>query len=426
VTRSVDSRVAPPPPPRRCGDGPSDRAPAFDYDAATCRDLSRATSLEWLETNGLGGYACGTISGVRTRRYHGLLMSATAPPADRKLLLSAYDVSLVVHGRRFDLASHRYGETTVHPEGYRLLESFRADPFPTRTWASDGWRLSEEIFLPRHRDAVVVRWRLRAPEGVAGPPPRATLIVRPLVAARDDHATTRRNDALDARLRRTLGGVDFKPYAALPTLRFVVGEADVAGPGVWYENFRYDEEAARGFDAVEDLFSPCAFVFDLGASGEAACVAGTERLSLSDVPRLMEEERSRRVALAKNAPSNEPCVRALAVAADRFVVRRGDGTTILAGYPWFVDWGRDAAIALSGLLLATRRFDEARDVLKTFAAHLDGGVVPNRFPDRGAVPEYNTVDAALWFVEAARAYVAATNDEEFLRATLLPAAREIV
>lgn len=424
----VERRTTPPPEPASCG-GPHDAAPkSFVFGADVVRDLDRASSLEWFETNGLGGYAAGTVAGVRTRRYHGLLFSSAAPPADRRLLLAAYDVSLHLDGRRFDLATHRYGDV-VHPEGYRLLASFRTDPFPTRTWTGEGWALDEETFLPRGRDAVAVRWTLRAVPGAGGAAPSlatARLEVRPLVAARDDHALTRRNDALDPTVRRSAGGFEFRPYAALPAIRFSCGTAEIGGPGVWYEGFRYDEERRRGFDHVEDLFSPCALAFAIGRSGEATCVAGTDPVGLDELPALRAAEVSRRDALAAAAPSSEPCVRALAVAADRFVVRRGEGPTLVAGYPWFVDWGRDAMIALPGLLLATGRAADARGVLATFASYLDGGMLPNRFPDRGATPEYNTVDAALWFAEAARAYVAATDDDAFLRATLLPAVRAIV
>ncbi|HYC77148.1 MAG TPA: amylo-alpha-1,6-glucosidase, partial [Planctomycetota bacterium] len=401
--------------------------PALAVDAETCRDLERGASLEWLETNGLGGYACGTASGLRTRRYHGLLVAAARPPAERRVLLAALDVVLHLDDRRIDLGVARYGDV-VHPDGHRRLAGFRVDPFPTRTWSDDDWELDEELFMPHGRDAVVIRWRLKARPTAHGRTrdlSRARLEVRPLIAFRDDHALTRRNDVLRGDLAIEPGRVRVRPYDGLPSLAFAHDAARVARAGVWYERVTYVEERARGFDHVEDLFNPCALEFALGGPGEATLVATLDDLASSEVCALRAAEVARREALAAAAPSTDDATRLLAVAADRFVVRRGASRTIVAGYPWFVDWGRDAMIALPGLLLATRRFDDAREVLRTFAAHLDGGMLPNRFPDVGETPEYNSVDAALWFVEAARAFLAATGDRTFALRTLLPAIRAI-
>jgi predicted glycogen debranching enzyme len=361
---------------------------------------------EWLETNGLGGYAMSTLTGQNTRRYHGLLVAATRPPVGRMVLLSKLEETLLIGGRRIDLSTNRF-PGTWHPEGFRFLTGFRTDPFPTFTWDVDGVVVEKEIFMPHGENTVCVTWRLVKGAGPLG------LQVRPLVAFRDFHALTHENAILDRGVEIAGGQIRIAPYEGLPALHFAHdGQAEQAGD--WYRFFEYEEERARGFDFQEDLWHPFSLSFTFeeispGARREATVIASTSPRSASDLPLLREEELSRRENLTGKAES-DPALRALARAADQFLVTRGGGMTVIAGYPWFADWGRDTMIALPGLALATGRPEVAKEILIAFSGHVDQGMLPNRFPEAGEEPEYNSVDATLWYFEAVRQYVEATGD----------------
>jgi predicted glycogen debranching enzyme len=362
---------------------------------------------EWLETNGLGGFACSTICGRNTRRYHGLLTAALKPPVERYVLLSKLEETLIVDGARFDLSSNFYAGA-IHPRGDELLFEFRRDPWPVFVYRAGGVEIEKRLFLVHGENALVVEYELRTPH------PGATLDVRPLTAFRDYHSTTHWNESLDRSVRFEEGIASVKPYASLPELHIAHNARQARASGDWYYHFEYPFEKERGFEEEEDLFNPFELTFDL--SQTAAMVVSTERRHAGDAAGLREAERSRRAAIAAGGP--------LALAADQFIVARGDRKTIVAGYPWFTDWGRDSMIALPGLTLATRRFQDARDTLEEFAQSMDRGMLPNRFPDAGEVPEYNTADATLWFFESARAYLEASGDEAFVRDTLYEKLRE--
>jgi predicted glycogen debranching enzyme len=377
---------------------------------------------EWLETNGLGGYAMSTVTGENTRRYHGLLVAATRPPAGRAVLLSKVEETLLVDGRRVDLSTNRFPGTT-HPEGFRFLTGFRMSPFPTFTWDADGVVVEKEVFMPHGENSVCVTWRLVKGEGPVG------LEVRPLVAFRDFHALTRENDALNRQTEIAEGSVTIQPYESLPQL-FLAHDGQAEQAGDWYRSFEYEEERARGFDYREDLWHPAtlSFTFEESAHGahrEASLIASTSRRSSSDIHLLRKNELLRRGKIAARS-GRDPVVRALTPAADQFLVARGDLTTVIAGYPWFSDWGRDSMIALPGLTLATGRPEVAKQILLAFSQHVDRGMLPNRFPDAGEEPEYNTVDATLWYFEALRRYVEATGDLALVHNHLFPILADIV
>lgn len=363
---------------------------------------------EWLETNGLGGFALSTVAGRSARRYHGLLVAATTPPTGRAVLLGKLEESLLVGEERFELSVNRYAGR-LHPRGDLHLRAFRADPFQTWEYEAGSVRLRKTFFLVHGEETAIVSWEL-----LGAPPGPVRLEVRPLLAYRGHHDLRGPLTPCDPAVVQEGGAVLLRPCPSLPDMRLAHDAETVTETFFWYRGLEYDLDRERGFEFTEDLFSPVCFAWDLSARPAATLVASLGGRTAAEASELhaAEERRRRRV---EGAGSDRRLLRLLRAAADRFVVKRGEGSTIIAGYPWFTDWGRDAMIALPGLLLATRRFDVARSVLETFARHVDRGMVPNRFPDEGTEPEYNNVDATLWFVEAVRAYHEATRDDAFRR-----------
>ena len=369
--------------------------------AEWCRNLEAASGREWLETNGLGGFAMSTITGLNTRRYHGLLFAALEPPAKRVLLLSKLEETLVIDGRRYELSINRY-PGAIHPQGNQYQTSFRLDPFPVFTWRVEEVELSRSIFLVHESNTVVVEYFLRSQGPTVGR--HVDLEVRPLTAFRGYHELTRANASLNSELVETEGQVCVQPYPELPPLHFGHDASHIAKSGEWYYNFEYEREQARGLDFREDLFQPFVLHFDLSARSQASIVASTDTQSAASVPKLRAAELARRKAVGGQ----------LAAAADQFVVRRGESFSIIAGYPWFADWGRDSMIALPGLTLCTARSAIAREILEEFSHWIRDGLLPNRFPDQGEQPEYNSVDAPLWYIDAIRAFAEATGDYDFV------------
>jgi len=357
-------------------------------------DLDR----EWLETDGLGGFAMGTAGGPRTRRYHGLLATATSPPTGRVMLVPAVEAWVETVAGPRALTSHRYAPGVTHPDGAARRVDFRAEPFPTWTYElEDGTRIEHSAWMAYGRSVVVLTWR--ALSGGA-----RHLSVRPFLAARDLHGLSR--DAAGCDPRATVAGdeVRWTPRPGLPGVRARSTGTYRHAPDV-YRDFLYEEELARGYDGVEDLLSPGVFELTVDARGAALVLA-------ADAPGLsasgLDDARGLR-ALVADWTERELARRTrgdrLERAVDSYLVRRGSGASLIAGYPWFTDWGRDTFLALRGLLLATGRLAEAGSVLGAWAALVDGGMLPNRFVDLGGEPEYNTVDGALWFAVAVGEYL---------------------
>ncbi len=395
-----------------------------------CGNLDAALGREWLETNGLGGFASSTIVGLNTRRYHGLLTAATKPPVGRLVLLSKCEETLLIDGHRFELSANRY-PGAVHPQGYQYLKQFRLDPFPVFTYVIEGMEIEKAVFMRQGANSTVIQYALRGPahRPTAGSPPghgHIQLEVRPLIAFRDYHSTTHENPVLDPHVQAEPNLASVAPYGGLPRL-YVAHDADALDPaGTWYRNFEYDVERERGLDFREDLFSPFTLTFDLTRRAQAAIVASTERTDIRLVPAFRQTEVIRRNAVLATSPAKDDVARMLVAAADQYIVARGDQKTVIAGYHWFSDWGRDTMIGLPGLTLATGRADVAKSILLAFARHVDQGMLPNRFPDAGEQPEYNTVDATLWFFEAVRALLHYTEDYAFVQANLYPVLADII
>jgi len=393
----------------------------ISFGKGVCTDLQAALGREWLETNGLGGFACGTIAGANTRRYHGLLTAALTPPGGRMLLLSKLEETLVLGGHRIDLSTNKYAGA-IHPEGYLLLINFRLDPFPTWTFEVEGVLLEKSVFMPQGSNTVQVEYKLlQAPQGT-----EIVLEVRPLVAFRDYHSTTHENGAFNRSLEIELNLVSLQPYPGLPRIYFAHDAPELQEQDYWYRNFFYRVEQERGLDFQEDLFNPFVLAWKLSDKQNATVIASTEQKDIRKAAVVRKTELQRRQEVLASSPVDDPLVRALAVAADQYLVRRGEEWTVVAGYPWFTDWGRDTMISLPVLTLFTGRSGIAKSILRNFARQTDMGMLPNRFVDSGEKAEFNTVDATLWFFEAARAYATTTNDYDFLHQELYPVFTQMI
>ena len=347
---------------------------------------------EWLEADGLGGFASGTVSGTRTRRYHALLLVATTPPTGRVALINGFEAWVTTPRGRFALTSQRYAPDVRYPDGAERLVQFAYRPWPSWTYRlDDDAIITQEILARRGRPGVLIRWTAKGARD-------AQLDVRPLLSGRDHHSLHRENSAFRFEAQAGGGLVSWQPYNGLPPAVSASNGKYRHAPD-WYRNFVYREEQARGLDAVEDLASPGVISWPLDDM-PACWLLGTagsfpELDSTSDVVEFAEEWRD--AELARRGSFASP----LEQSADAYIVRRGGGLTVVAGYPWFTDWGRDTFIALRGLCMATGRLAEARDILLEWSGTVSDGMLPNCFPDAGDAPEFNAVDASLWFVVAA-------------------------
>jgi predicted glycogen debranching enzyme len=389
------------------------------FDAEECRQLESATTREWLETNGLGGFASSTITGLNARRYHGLLTAATRPPVGRLVMLSKLEETLVIAGRRCELSTNQY-PGAIYPQGYKFQTGFRLDPFPVFTYQAEDITIEKSVFMIQGENSTVIQYDFKDQRPkTQDPRPALSFELRPLVACRDYHSLLHERDAVNRVVHIGEASACVKPYTDAPAL-YLAHDADEveASSGVWYRSFEYAAERERGFDYTEDLFNPLVLKFDLSGRASCAVIASTEEREAKLIPDYKVREIARREQLRKSSISDDELARALTCAADQFIVARGEQNTVIAGYHWFSDWGRDTMISLPGLTLATGRADVARSILLEFSKYVDEGMLPNRFPDAGEEPEYNTVDATLWFFEAVRALVAHTQDAEFVRAEL--------
>jgi predicted glycogen debranching enzyme len=393
------------------------KAQTIEFGPEITADLSQAVAREWLETNGLGGWASSTLAGAHSRRYHGLLVVATRPPVGRMVLLSKLDETLVLDSGSMELGCNLY-PGAVHPQGYHHLKGFALDPFPTFTYETEGWALRKTLAMVHGEHTLVLCYELlRAP----GP---VQLEFRPFFAGRDYHHLTRANPHIQPEARFEHEVLRFQAYEGQPEVHLLVPGGHYAPVPDWYYNHLYPREAARGLDYSEDLFTCGILRCPLEVGKPLTLIASTLDPRGRDGLALMKAEAQRRAGLAT---SSDPLICQLSVAADQFLVRRGDRRhSLVAGYHWFTDWGRDTMISLPGLCLVTGRHAEARSILQAFAEHQSQGMIPNRFPDAGEEPEYNTVDATLWFFVAVYKYLRYTGDQEFVRQQMWPALQEII
>ncbi|MGB1250818.1 MAG: amylo-alpha-1,6-glucosidase [Candidatus Promineifilaceae bacterium] len=375
-------------------------------------DPAVTTVREWLVTNGIGGYACGTVAGVLTRGYHGYLLAALKPPVERTLLVSKFDESVKYNGIQFPLFTNQWSPHSLWNDGYIYLDSFRLEgttPVWTYTLA-DAW-LEKRLWMEQGSNTTYVRYDL-----IHAHHPM-TIDIKALVNYRDYHGKTSA-DGWNMDVHSAENGLRIIAKEGATPYYLLSSDAQFTPQHSWHRNYYRSIEAYRGQDEREDHLQAAVISAELTAGDSITIVLSTEETpDLNGHTAYKRQKQHEQMLLGRNELPEE--ISDLVLAADQFIVKRAhpdneDGRSIIAGYPWFSDWGRDTMIALPGLTLATGRPAIAKQILQTYAQFVDQGMLPNRFPDQGEEPEYNTVDATLWYFEALHQYYEATGDQNLL------------
>jgi predicted glycogen debranching enzyme len=405
-------------------------SPTIQFGREICGNLEAAESREWLVTNGIGGYASGTIAGSLSRRYHGLLMAALQPPVGRTQLVACMDEIVRYGGAEFALATHRWASGAVEPKGFQYIEKFCLEgTTPAWTYALGEARLEKRVWMRQDANTTYVQYTL-----VQGNAP-LEVELKAMVNYRDFHGATHAGD-WRMRVEPVERGVKVVAFDGATPFYLRSAGAACEARHEWHRDCLLPEEKKRGLDDHEDHLFAALFRAKVEVGESFAIVMSTEATAALNggAARVQRTDHESRLVSAWSAPnqhagagagagvgaSAQEWLAQLVLAADQFVVKRAlpeepQGRSVIAGYHWFGDWGRDTMIALPGLTLATGRADVAKQILLAFARYVDGGMLPNNFPDAGGTPEYNTVDAALWYFEAVRQYFAATGDLQTLQ-----------
>ncbi|HBH80300.1 MAG TPA: hypothetical protein DDY39_10775, partial [Nitrospira sp.] len=384
-----------------------------------CQDPNRALSLEWLETNGCGGFASGTVAGANTRRYHGLLLVVPPPECHRYMLVNHLEEWLHLDDRAISISTNLY-PGVIYPQGYSHCISFSSTPWPTWTFTFDDRTVSREILCVRGQSTVVVRWRLLTPARDS-----IELRVRPKLTSREYHALHHENGSLSPEATVTAQRVTWQPYHDLPAVQCSHTGSYHHLPE-WYRQVQFPMEQERGLDFQEDWWSPGELLFHLESSREQALALTSEVVDDIKIGDLIRKESVRRVKRHKVEKDPDRFAEALRQGVETFLVRQGSKQTVIAGYPWFADWGRDTFISLPGLFLVTGQYEAGWDIIQSFIPFVSEGMVPNRFPDLGKDPDYNAIDASLWFIHAVDRYLAYSKDTSRVRLVAWPAVRQIL
>jgi predicted glycogen debranching enzyme len=334
---------------------------------ADCQDLDRALSLEWLETNGRGGFASGTVAGANTRRYHALLLTARKPPAERVLLVNHLEEWIVLNGQAVPLSTNLY-PGTVHPAGYTYCVEFSSVPWPTWTFDCGNVMIQRAILCVSGRDLVVVQWKL-----ISAMPATVILRVRPMLSGRNYHSTHHENTTLSTEALSKPGWVSWKPYPDVPSVQAIHAGRYRHEPD-WFRRVQLPVERQRGLDDEEDWWSPGEFQFEVTSRETQPLVLTSEPIDILDAATVINREEARRRQEARTAPVGDSLAGMLWHATDSYLSARQEGRTVVAGYPWFTDWGRDTFIALPGLCLVTGRHETAWRVIELFSSHVSEGI----------------------------------------------------
>ena len=383
------------------------------------QDYQYASSLEWIETNGLGGYSSGTVSGANTRSYHGLFVAAVHPPVGRTVLLSKLEEKLIIGGQTHMLSCNQFHKY-LFCSPLKSLKAFSKDPFPTFNYKVDAVEIKKTICFVHNENILAISY-----EVITAQEP-FTMELKPYLAYRDFHSLGKENNAISPVAEFGNNTLFIKPYADQVPLQIYVEDSSFRFSPEWAYGFEYAMEHSRGLNYHEDLYMHGQFILKLKQGSKISVIISLDDTPKKDALRYISGEKKRRLSLYESLPVQDDLTKILALAADQFLVQRGDLKTIIAGYHWFSDWGRDTMIALPGLCLVTGKFADAKKIIKAFAKSLDKGMIPNRFPDAGEIPEYNTVDATLWYFVAIYKYYQYTKDKTFIQEKMIPVLEEII
>ncbi|MGZ3625400.1 MAG: amylo-alpha-1,6-glucosidase [Ktedonobacteraceae bacterium] len=407
-----------------------------------CRNVQAGLDREWIVTNGLGGYASGTVSGATTRSYHGLLVAALIPPVERDVLVTKIDETIELPDTRvLKLGVNEYRDGTIDPQGYTYLDRFtlEADVPCFRYQLNENLTLEKRVWMEYGQNTTYVQYALSAAPGTnVGP---LTLTITPYCVYRSHHASTHGDANWHFLVEDQGNRCRIRAYEEAPACVLVLGPSAHFTPTEnWFWGMKHRRDTERGLPDIEDVYQPGTFQIQVQPgesvtmvlSAEAALppeFGGAQHGVAVEQAWARHQQRIQHLLKTSNSaqdglPQHDPVLARLVIAADQFIVARpvrtqgnqseSDLKTIIAGYPWFADWGRDSMISLPGLLMSTGRYREARDLLKAFASYTHGGLIPNRFPDSGEAPEYNTIDGTLWMFHAIDRYVTATGDWSLL------------
>lgn len=392
----------------------------ISIDGAVLNRFEKAIQYEWLETNGLGGYSCSTVINANTRRYHGLLVAATRPPVGRMVMVSKLEDKVIAGEKIYHLSSNKY-RGTIYPTGYIFQKEFKRELFPEFVYQTNGIEMRKTIVALHGENTVLVLYEvLKANKNF-------TLELKPLLAAKGHHELSHFNHRINPVAIFENGIMRTRPYPDSPEIFISAPGGHYEHVPDWYYQFEYVEEQKRGEEAHEDLFSPGKLYIPMEAGSKVGLIVSTENPEGRDPWALFAAEKIRRQKLIKTVGSPSPMLQTLTLAADQFLVERGEGgKSIIAGYPWFCDWGRDTMISLPGICLANGRYEEAKQILRAYASEVDSGMIPNRFPEKGENPVYNTIDATLWFFVAVYKYLMESGDRDFVEKEIMPVLADIL
>ena len=396
--------------------------------AAQLQDFEEATRHEWLETNGLGGWASSSLSCCNTRCYHSLLMAAPNGPTDRLNLLSKLEETLLIKGERFELGNNDYGDV-IWPQGNQYLQSFSKELFPEWFYEVNGVQLRKSIAMIHGENTTLIVYDVINSEGPF------TLELMPLVSGRPYHHLQKKSSELWWDVQFENDVFCNQPGENTPKIFIQVPNSNYTHNPKWFHHFHYAEEKKRGLPYVEDLLNHGFFTLQLNKGDSFCVIVSTENPTWKNGLKLFENEKNRRIQWVESI--EHPIIQQLALAGDQFIVSRKmaepntsslktDGATVIAGYHWFTDWGRDTMISLPGLCLNTGRFEDAKKIISAFANSVSMGMIPNRFKDHGEETEYNNVDGTLWFFVAIYHYLKTTKDKKFILKEILPVLTDII
>lgn len=382
------------------------------FDSQITKNYDLGKKREWIVTNGLGSYASSTVIGLNSRGYHGLLIASLDPPVKRTLFLSKYEEEVEVGGKKYLLAVNQYPDT-IYPQGFLHLEQFRFERYPVFTYRVGNTIIEKSVFMPYGDNTTIVTYKVIETDS------KLRLSIYPIINFRDYHARTHEHQ--DWNFAQTLNpkGVEIRMFSGSPTLYLQSDIAPYVKTGLWYKNMVYEEETARGFEDNEDQYNPGFFAAKLDHGTQVSVLASLRPQETFSPEGLRYREMQRLRSLQARIPQTDSFYLSLANIADTFIVQRKstNAKTIVAGYHWFVDWGRDAMISIPGLTLVTKREEEAKEVIRTFLSYLSEGLIPNTFPEsvNTQEPEYNAIDAPLWLVNACYHVYSETGSLDYIK-----------